>query len=89
MPKRDLKKVCVKLWDNEDLKFFELISGSYIDKVIEAFDINVEDDFTETEVINKELEHLGFRVTENIAKWQEMCGICYIWYWCGLACSCG
>ena len=75
MPKRDLKKVCIKLWDNEELKFFELISGRYIDKVLEAFDINIEDDYTESEVINKELDHLGFRVTENIAKWEEMCGI--------------
>jgi hypothetical protein len=75
MPKRDLKKVCVKLWDDEELKFFALISGRYIDKVLEAFDINTEDDYTETEIVNKELAHLGFRVTENIAKWQEVCGI--------------
>ena len=49
MPKRDLKKVCIKLWDNEELKFFELISGRYIDEVLEAFDINIEDNYTETE----------------------------------------
>ena len=46
MPKRDLKKVCVKLWDDEELKFFALISGRYIDKVLEAFDINTEDFIT-------------------------------------------
>jgi hypothetical protein len=75
MPKRDLKKVCVKLWDEEELKFFELISYRYMDKLLEFFDINIEDNYTETELINNELEHLGFRVTENIERWEEMSGI--------------
>ena len=70
--KRDLKKICSKLFDDETITFHQLIRGDRLEKLMEVFEIDRNEEYGEVELINNELEHVGFRVTENRERWEQM-----------------
>ena len=62
----------VKIFENEDLKFSDLVSSKYILRLMDVFNINMTDEYTEKELIDFELEYVGFRVSENVKRIEMM-----------------
>ena len=69
--KKNFKTLMVKLFDDEDIEFNDLISGKYIPALLDAFKIPTEE-YTEKELVNFELEFVGFRVSENVERLKMM-----------------
>jgi len=69
--KKNFKTVMVKLFDDEEIQFDDLISGRYLPTLLDAFKIT-EDEYTERELIDFELEGVGFRVSENVERIKMM-----------------
>ena len=69
--KKNFKTLMVKLFDDEEIQFNDLISGKYIPALLDAFKVPVEE-YTEKELINFELEYVGFRVSENVERLKMM-----------------
>ena len=69
--KKNFKTLMIKLFDNEELQFNDLISGKYLPTLLDAFKISA-DEYTEKELIDFELEYVGFRVSENIERLKMM-----------------
>tara|TARA_Y100000593_G_scaffold18687_3_gene37278 strand:+ start:507 stop:3854 length:3348 start_codon:yes stop_codon:yes gene_type:complete len=75
LPKRDLKKVCEKVFDDDSLTFKDLVRSDRLESLIKVFNINTEEEYGEVEVITNELEYVGFRVTENRERWEHMTSV--------------
>ena len=69
--KKNFKTLMVKLFDDEEIQFNDLISGKYIPALLDAFKVSAEE-YTEKELINFELEYVGFRVSENVERLKMM-----------------
>ena len=69
--KKNFKTLMIKLFDNEELQFNDLISGKYLPTLLDAFKIPT-DEYTEKELIDFELEYVGFRVSENVERLKMM-----------------
>ena len=69
--KKNFKTLMVKLFDDEDIQFNDLISGKHIPALLDAFKIPMEE-YTEKELVNFELEFVGFRVSENVERLKMM-----------------
>lgn len=72
LPKRDLKKICEKVFDDDSLTFKDLIRSDRLESLMKVFNIKLEDEYNENEIINNELKYVGFRVTENRERWEAM-----------------
>ena len=72
MTKKNLKVVCEKLFDNQDLKFEDLINANSMNVILDHFKVNRSEEYTENEIINYELQYVGFRITENKEKWESV-----------------
>ena len=70
--KKKFKELMVKIFENEDLKFSDLVSSKYILRLMDVFNINMADEYTEKELIDFELEYVGFRVSENVKRIEMM-----------------
>ena len=75
LPKRDLKKICEKVFDDDSLTLKDLIRSDRLESLIKVFNINTEEEYNEVEVITNELEYVGFRVTENRERWEQMTSV--------------
>ena len=60
-----------KLFDDEEIQFNDLISSKYTPTLLDAFKVPTEE-YTEKELIDFELEYVGFRVSENIERLKMM-----------------
>jgi len=69
--KKNFKTLMVKLFDDEEIQFNDLISDKYIPALLDAFNVPAEE-YTEKELINFELEYVGFRVSENVERLKMM-----------------
>ena len=75
--KKNFKELMVKIFDDEDIVFGDLINSKKIEKLMDVFHINAEEEYAEKELITFELENIGFRVSENaerIALMKEVVG---------------
>ena len=70
--KKNFKVLMVKIFDDEDIVFDDLVSYKYLEKLLDVFNINVEEEYTEKELIKMELDHVGFRVSENVERLEAM-----------------
>ena len=70
--KKNFKALMVKIFDDEDIVFNDLVSHKYLEKLFDVFNIRAEEEYTEKELINLELEHIGFRVSENVERLEAM-----------------
>ena len=70
--KKNFKVLMVKIFDDEDIVFDDLVSHKYLEKLLDVFNINIEEEYTEKELIKMELKHVGFRVSENIERLEIM-----------------
>ena len=70
--KKNFKVLMVKIFDDEDIVFDDLVSYKNLEKLLDVFNINVEEEYTEKELIKMELKHVGFRVSENIERLEIM-----------------
>ena len=66
--KKNFKLLMVKLFDDEEMVFEDLLHGKHLPKLMDAFQMNGKEEFTEKELIDFELEYIGFRVSENIER---------------------
>ena len=74
IPKRDLKKICFNVFEDEDLKHNDLIRADRCGKLLEVFEVG-DEEYGEDEIVFKELEYVGFRVTENKERWDQVSSI--------------
>ena len=75
--KKNFKELMVKIFDDEDIVFGDLIKYDKIEKLMDVFHINAEEEYVEKDLITFELENIGFRVSENaerIALMKEVVG---------------
>ena len=75
--KKNFKELMVKIFDDEDIVFGDLINSKKIEKLMDVFHINAEEEYAEKDLITFELENIGFRVSENaerIALMKEVVG---------------
>tara|TARA_Y100000310_G_scaffold173284_1_gene173470 strand:- start:1132 stop:2070 length:939 start_codon:yes stop_codon:yes gene_type:complete len=70
--KKNFKKLMGSLFDDEDLEYENLFSSEYLPRLMDSFNINYDEEYTERELIDFELEYVGFRVTENMERIQRM-----------------
>ena len=63
--KKKFKELMVKIFDDDSIVFDDLINSKKIDRIMDVFHINAEEEYTEKELIYFELESIGFRVSEN------------------------
>ena len=63
--KKNFKILMDKIFDDEELTFEELFVEDKIVKLIESFKVDVTEEYVEKELINFELEYIGFRISEN------------------------
>ena len=69
--KKNFKALMVKLFDDEEIQFDGLISGKYLPAILDAFKIT-DNEYTERDLIDFELEYVGFRVSENVERLRIM-----------------
>jgi len=70
--KKNFKELMVKIFDDEDIVFGDLIKYDKIEKLMDVFHVNAEEEYTEKELISFELEYIGFRVSENAERLEMM-----------------
>ena len=63
--KKNFKILMDKIFDDEELTFEELFVEDKIDGLIDSFKIDVTEEYVEKELIDFELEYIGFRISEN------------------------
>ena len=69
--KKNFKALMVKLFDDEEIQFDDLISGKYLPALLDALNLTA-DEYSEKMLINFELEYVGFRVSENVERLRIM-----------------
>ena len=69
--KKNFKTLMVKLFDDEEIQFNDLISSKYTPALLDAFKVPTVE-YIEKELINFELEYVGFRVSENVERLKMM-----------------
>ena len=70
--KKKFKELMVKIFDDDSIVFDDLINSKKIDRLMDVFHINIEEEYAEKELISFELENIGFRVSENIQRIEMM-----------------
>ena len=70
--KKKFKELMVKIFDDDSIVFDDLINSKKIDRLMDVFHINIEEEYAEKELISFELESIGFRVSENIQRIEMM-----------------
>ena len=70
--KKELKLFGQKVFDNDEIEFDDLIHHHSLIKIMDVFNIQPDEEFSEQEIIMHELEYLGFRLTENKERWNEI-----------------
>ena len=70
--KKDYKNFVNKVIGGEDVKLESLLNKANLEKIIEFFDINIEEEYTEREIIEFEVENVGFRISEDDNKRQTI-----------------
>ena len=70
--KKNFKILMDKIFDDEELTFEELFVEDKIVKLIDSFKVDVTEEYTEKELIDFELEYIGFRISENQERIQYM-----------------
>ena len=70
--KKKFKELMVKIFDDDSIVFDDLINSKKIDRLMDVFHINAEEEYTEKELISFELESIGFRVSENTKRIEMM-----------------
>ena len=70
--KKNFKSLMVKIFDDEDIVFNDLISYDRLNRLLDVFRINGDEEYTEKEVVKIELDHVRFRVSENIERLEVM-----------------
>jgi len=63
--KKNFKILMDKIFDDEELTFEELLVEDKIVKLIDSFKVDVTEEYVEKELIDFELEYIGFRISEN------------------------
>jgi len=70
--KKNFKILMDKIFDDEELTFEELFVEDKIVKLIDSFKVDVTEEYIEKELIDFELEYIGFRISENQERIQYM-----------------
>ena len=70
--KKNFKSLMVKIFDDEEIVFNDLLSHKCIDRLLDVFHINSDNEYTEKEIVKIELDHVGFRVSENVERLEAM-----------------
>ena len=70
--KKNFKKLIEKLFGDEEIQFEDLISSKYLPRILDAFNITRDEEYAEKDLINFELEYVGFRVSENMKRIEMM-----------------
>ena len=70
--KKNFKKLMEKLFDDEEIQFNDLVSSKYLPRILDAFNITRDAEYAEKDLINFELEYIGFRVSENAEQIEMM-----------------
>ena len=63
--KKNFKILMDKIFDDEELTFEELFVEDKIVKLIDSLKVDVTEEYVEKELIDFELEYIGFRISEN------------------------
>ena len=63
--KKNFKILMDKIFDDEEITFEELFVEDKIVKLIDSFKVDVTEEYVEKELIDFELEYIGFRISEN------------------------
>ena len=63
--KKNFKILMDKIFDDEELTFEELFVEDKIDGLIDSFKVDATEEYVEKELIDFELEYIGFRISEN------------------------
>ena len=70
--KKNFKKLMEKLFDDEEIQFNDLVSSKYLPRILDAFKITRDGEYAEKDLINFELQYVGFRVSENAEQIEVM-----------------
>jgi len=63
--KKRQKEIMLKLTDDENTKLHQLLGKVNIESLIDVLDIDIEEEFEEVEMINTEVQYVGFRLNED------------------------
>jgi DNA polymerase III alpha subunit len=63
--KKRQKEIMLKLTNDENTKLYQLLGKNNIENLIDILDIDVEEEFEEVEMINTEVQYVGFRLNED------------------------
>ena len=70
--KKNFKKLMEKLFDDEEIQFSDLVSSKYLPRILDEFKITRDGEYAEKDLINFELQYVGFRVSENAEQIEVM-----------------
>ena len=64
-PKKKFRQMMEKVTGEADTKLENLFGKEHLEQIISLFDIDTETEYTEVEIINFEVENVGFRINED------------------------
>jgi len=70
--KKKFKELMVKIFDDEELSFNDLFEESKIVSLMDSLNVDPAEEYKEKELINFELEYIGFRISENNERIQQI-----------------
>ena len=70
LSKKKLNGFLEKIYDSKitDNNLIDMLNGKHLVTLFDEFSINVDEEFTEDEIVGFEIEYLGFRLTEDVEK---------------------
>ena len=70
--KKKFKELMVKIFDDEELSFNGLFEESKVAPLMDSLNVDPTEEYKEKELINFELEYIGFRISENLERIQQI-----------------